>query len=254
VSWRSTLNSVLVTTTGYQVAKRRPPKSAKPLPRHYDAAARAVIADVRPWTMTSPEKLFALMTGVRYVVRHDVPGAIVECGVWRGGSMQAIARTLLAHDAADRPLHLYDTFEGMPPPGDEDRRRDGLTARELLELRPQTSHIWAVAGLDDVREGMAATGYPPELVNYHPGLVEETIPAGAPEEIALLRLDTDWYASTRHELEHLYQRLVTGGIVIFDDYDYWDGAKLAVEEFIEETGIRLFLAPMASGRIAVKPA
>ena len=87
----------------------------------------------------------------------------------------------------------------------------------------------------------------------HPGLVEETIPGAAPERIALLRLDTDWYASTKHELDHLYERVPSGGVVIIDDYDYWEGSRKAVDEFIASTGARLLLAPMGSGRIAIKP-
>ena len=113
--------------------------------------------------------------------------------------------------------------------------------------------VWAIAGLEDVREGMAETGYPADRVHLHPGLVEDTIPREAPEQIALLRLDTDWYSSTLHELEHLYDRVPSGGIVIFDDYGHWLGARQAVDEFLARRGERLLLAPMASGRIAVKP-
>jgi hypothetical protein len=120
-------------------------------------------------------------------------------------------------------------------------------------VRPRTHNVWAIADLDDVRAGMAQVGYPAERVHYHPGLVEETIPAAAPERIALLRLDTDWYASTKHELDHLYDRVQSGGVVIIDDYDYWDGARKAVDEFIAAAGARLLLAPMGSGRITVKP-
>ena len=113
--------------------------------------------------------------------------------------------------------------------------------------------MWAVAGLDDVRAGLAETGYPPDRVHFHAGLVEETIPERAPAQIALLRLDTDWYASTRHELEHLYDRLPSGAPLLIDDYGFWEGARQAVDEFLERTGERLLLVPMASGRIAVKP-
>src|SRR5205814_8544915 len=150
------------------------------------------------------EKLFALVVAVRYVVDHGIAGDIVECGVWRGGSMQAVARVLAARGATDRELHLFDTFEGMPPPTEDDVRQGGPSAAQLLATRPRTAKVWAVAGLEDVRAGMAQVAYPPERIHYHQGLVEETIPQGAPEQIALLRLDTDWYASTRHELDQLY--------------------------------------------------
>ena len=100
---------------------------------------------------------------------------------------------------------------------------------------------------------MVETGYPEERVHFHPGKVEDTIPGRAPERIALLRLDTDWYESTRHELEHLYARVPSGGVLIIDDYATWQGARKAVDEFLERAGERLLLVPIAAGRIAVKP-
>ena len=230
-----------------------PPARRRGLARHYDDEAKATIRSVRRRTMTAEDKLFALIVATRHVADHRIPGAIVECGVWRGGSMQAVARTLLERGAADRELHLFDTFAGMPPPQDVDRRYDGRPAAELLAERDRSRHIWAIADLDDVRAGMAETGYPAARVHLHAGLVEETIPGEAPGEIALLRLDTDWYSSTLHELEHLYDRVPSGGVVVLDDYGHWEGARRAVDEFLGRRGERLLLVPMASGRIAVKP-
>jgi hypothetical protein len=167
--------------------------------------------------------------------------------------MQAIARTLLGRGVTDRDLHLFDTFEGMPPPTEEDRRVAGPPARELLDSSPKTSRLWGIADLDDVRDGMSRTGYPAEHIHYHPGLVEDTLPAQAPETIALLRLDTDWYESTRHELAHLYDRVSPGGVIIIDDYDYWEGSRKAVDEFLAERQLRLLLVPIQATRVAVKP-
>jgi O-methyltransferase len=228
-------------------------QSREGLPPHYDAAARTVIERVGPRTMTQPEKLFALILATRYVVANGIPGDIVECGVWRGGSMQAAALTLLECGDTTRDLHLYDTFEGMTAPQEVDRRVDGESAAELLESSTLDSRVWGVATLDDVRAGMAEIGYPAERIHFHPGPVEETIPREAPESAAILRLDTDWYASTRHELEHLYHRLSPGGVLIIDDYGYWEGSRKATDEFLEQTGARLLLLPAADGRVAVKP-
>jgi len=125
--------------------------------------------------------------------------------------------------------------------------------QQAVARKRKTGAYWAVAGLDDVRAGMAETAYPCERVHFHPGLVEQTIPTQAPDRIALLRLDTDWYESTRHELEHLYDRVPSGGVIVFDDYGFWEGARQVVDEFLERTGARLLLVPMASGRITVKP-
>lgn len=220
---------------------------------HMDEPARRTIRAVRPRTMTADDKLFALIVATRYVVDHGIPGTFVECGVWRGGSQQAVAYTLLERGVTDRDLHLFDTFAGMPQPTAKDRRYDGRPAVELLERSDERAKVWAVASLEDVRAGMAETSYPPERVHFHPGRVEETIPAAAPDQVAILRLDTDWYASTLHELEHLYDRVPSGGVLFFDDYGYWAGAREAVDEFLARTGARLLLAPMASGRFAVKP-
>jgi hypothetical protein len=263
MGWKRAVNAALTRGAGYKLVRaealplKPPPKRAparrRGLPKHWDSEAKQTIRAVRPRTMTAPEKLFALILASRYVVDHGVGGSIVECGVWRGGSMQAVAHTLLARGATDRDLHLFDTFAGMPPPAEADRRHDGTPAAELLTTHPKTAAVWAVASLEDVREGMQDTGYPAERVHFHPGLVEETIPAEAPDRIAILRLDTDWYESTRHELEHLYDRVPSGGVVVFDDYGYWQGARQAVDEFVERTGAPLLLLPMASGRITVKP-
>lgn len=264
MAWKDTVNRALTRATGYQLTRagagaRQPAATAvgkaklAALPKDYDDDAVRTIHDVKPWTMTSPEKLNALILAVRHVVRHKVPGDIVECGVWRGGSMQATARTLLQAGDTSRHLYLFDTFEGMPPPTEEDRRQDGRSAAELMAASARTSGVWAVASLDDVRAGMARTGYPEHLVHYVPGLVEDTVPQQAPEQISVLRLDTDWYASTKHELDTLYPRLVSGGVLLIDDYGWWQGSRKAVDEFLDETGEPLLLLRMAEGRVAVKP-
>jgi O-methyltransferase len=273
MTWKDRVNGSLVRLTGYELTRpvpggrarlgttstkpakaAMPSKAAKPaFPTDYDDEAVATIQAVAPWTMTSPEKLNALILAVRHVVKHKVPGDIVECGVWRGGSMQATARTLIESGDTSRHLYLFDTFEGMPPPTEEDRRHDGQSAAELLAANDRTSGVWAVASLEDVQDGMSQVPYPGEQVHYVPGMVEETVPGKAPEQISVLRLDTDWYASTKHELETLYPRLVPGGVLLIDDYGWWQGSRKAVDEYLEETGEQLLLLRMAEGRVAVKP-
>jgi O-methyltransferase len=235
--------------------RAKPKPKRKALPSDYDDEAKEIVRAVRPWTMTGADKVYALIQAVRYVTRHRIPGDVVECGVWRGGSMQAAARTLLALNDTSRDLHLFDTFDGMPAPSARDvRRSDDRTAEELLaEEERERSLVWAVASLEDVRQGFAQIPYPRERIHFVKGRVEDTIPEHAPDRISILRLDTDWYESTRHELEHLYPRLSPGGVLLLDDYGYWEGAREAVDEFLEETGERLLLVRMASGRLAVKP-
>jgi O-methyltransferase len=224
------------------------------LPADMDDEAKEIIRLVRPYTMTSGDKLFALITAVRHVARVKLEGDIVECGVWRGGSMHAVARTLDGLGDHSRDLYLFDTFDGMPPPSEKDVRMDGRTAQDLLDSSLKTeSSYWAYASLEDVQAGFRDVPYPSERVHFIPGKVEDTIPGQVPDTIALLRLDTDWYDSTRHELEHLYPRLVSGGVLIIDDYGYWQGSRQATEEFLESTGARLLLVRAGTGRIAIKP-
>jgi hypothetical protein len=214
---------------------------------------RAIVERVRPFTLTSVDRVAALCDAVRYLAEARIPGDIVECGVWRGGSSMAIALSLLAAGVRDRNLYLYDTFEGMPPPTEQDRSHDGRTASEQLATSERDAPVWAIAGTDEVARNMAATGYPADRLRLVQGKVEETIPGIAPERIALLRLDTDWYESTRHEFRHLYPRLSVGGVLVIDDYGHWQGARQATDEYFAEHGIRMLLHRIDyTGRIGVK--
>ena len=206
--------------------------------------------------MTTPERLYALIKAVNYVVDAGVQGSIVECGVWRGGSMMAAALTLLRLGRTNMDLYLFDTFEGMSAPTamDVDFRGQSAADRLASERRSKTSELWAYSPLDEVKQNLASTGYCAERIHYVRGRVEDTLPNAAPAQIALLRLDTDWYESTKHELTHLYPRLAKGGVLILDDYGHWAGARTAFDEFAKENGLRLLLNRIDNaGRIAVKP-
>ena len=212
---------------------------------------------VAPFTMTSPERVVALAGLVRHVTRAGIPGAFVECGVWRGGSMMAAARTLLELDVHDRELHLFDTFAGMSAPTEKDV--DSLSRTPAAErlgkaARQEGRSIWCIAGEEDVAANLASTGYPAERVHLVKGKVEDTIPARAPDTIALLRLDTDWYESTRHELAHLYDRLAPGGALVIDDYGYWQGVRAATDELFARLARPPFLHRIDfAGRFCFKP-
>ncbi len=217
----------------------------------------ALLASVDAFTMTSLERRHALLQSVRHIIRHQITGDIVECGVWRGGSMMLVAKALNHAGIQSRDLYLYDTFEGMPPPSEEDQDAMGTPASILMREDAgsrRESHLWAVATLEDVRRNLSSTGYPEARFHYVSGRVEQTIPATIPSSIALLRLDTDWYESTAHELAHLYPRVVSGGIVIIDDYGHWKGARKAVDEFLQSCPDRIFLNRIDNtGRAFVKP-
>ena len=206
-------------------------------------------------TMTSVERLFALYKAIEYLSRHDIRGGFVECGVWRGGSVMMMALALQKFGAR-RNIYCFDTFEGMPPPTSEDIRHDsGESAASILARseRREGDLMWGIAGLDLVKRNVASTGYPMELVSFCKGRVEETIPTSAPPQIALLRLDTDWYESTKHELVHLYPRLVSDGVLIVDDYGFWRGARKAVDEYFRERHEKVLLNRIDdTGRIAIR--
>jgi hypothetical protein len=212
-----------------------------------------IIERVRPFTMTSRARISALCHATRYVARARIPGDVVECGVWRGGSMMAAAITLLA-ESDIRTLHLYDTFEGMPPPTPVDRTvASGTSASVLLEEADRSSKLWGYAAIDEVRSNLESTGYPPHQVRYVVGKVEDTVPVHAPDKISILRLDTDWYESTKHELVQLYPRLSVGGVLIIDDYGFWEGSRKATDEYVAENPSILLHRIDMEGRVAVKP-
>ena len=266
--WKQRINRTLAKTTGYKLVRARKPPAPKPpapkpapkpaapkpeFPADYDEMARPILRAARPYSMTRTEKQYALYLATRHVVQYDIPGAIVECGVWRGGSMHVVARTLLAIEDTTRDLFLFDTFDGMTEPTEKDLTYGGTPVAELLRTQPRTARIWAVASLEDVQQGFEDIPYPRDRIHYVRGPVESTLPGQAPDRIAILRLDTDWYESTKHELVSLYDRLSSGGILIIDDYGTFQGSRQAVDEFVAETGARLLLLPIGPGRIAVKP-
>jgi O-methyltransferase len=215
--------------------------SGQAFPKDFDENDRRLCLEVGPYTMTSPERVFSLARAVEHVVQNRVAGAVVECGVWRGGSMMAVALTLLRLQERDRDLHLFDTFSGMTEPGVEDVKYSGRPAAAILRRSSRKAKVWGVASLEEVRANVLGTQYPEERVHFVRGRVEETLPEHAPERVALLRLDTDWYASTRHELEHLYPRVASGGVVIVDDYGFWKGSRKAVDEYFRAQGLAVLL-------------
>ena len=205
-------------------------------------------------TMTSIERMVALHDAVRHVVAHEIPGDFVECGVWRGGSSMLAALTFAHLDDLSRDLYLFDTFDGMPEPSSLDLDPNGQPALGLWEkTRTDAHNKWCYASLEEVTSNMANTSYPQEQIHLVKGKVEQTLPDHAPQRISILRLDTDWYESTLHELRTLFPRLADGGVLILDDYDHWKGAKQAVDEWLRESEEPILLHRIDhTARIGVK--
>jgi hypothetical protein len=219
-----------------------------------DAGFMTLYEKVRPFTMTSPERLYALYQSVHHVVRHGIQGDFVECGVWKGGSCMMMALTLERLGDTSRRIWLYDTFEGMSEPTEADKQITGESATSLLsqEDRADQTSVWCWSTIEEVRANVASTGFHPDRFVFSKGKVEDTIPASLPDTISLLRLDTDWYESTRHELLHLYPLLSAGGILIIDDFGHWEGAKKAVLEYF--SGQDPFIHRVDyTGRLMIKP-
>jgi O-methyltransferase len=221
---------------------------------------RRIVERALPYTMTGVPRLQALLDAVRYCVRREVPGAFAECGVWRGGSVLAMLLTLQELGVSDRDVYLYDTFEGMTRPTEHDMSEHDAPALETwTDAQQRNMTPWAdyfdpeEVGETAVRETVLSTGYPAERMHLVRGPVEATLPGHAPDRLALLRLDTDWYESTAHELRHLYPRLSDGGVLIIDDYGHWEGARKAVDEYFAGEAAPLLLSRIDyTGRLAVK--
>lgn len=209
----------------------------------------------KEYTMTSKERMYALCQAVKYVVNLKLPGDFVECGVWRGGSSMLIASTLLELGITDRKIYLYDTFTGMSEPTEKDWAiMDDTYASAWLEGNRRKECIaFAFCSLGEVKEKMLLTGYPQDNLVFVEGKVEDTIPNMLPSHISLLRLDTDWFESTYHELKYLFPLLSLGGVVIIDDYGHWAGAKEAVNKYFSENHISILLNRIDyAGRLGIK--
>jgi len=227
--------------------------------------ARPAIDRVRLHTMVAPEGLFTLYQQVTHIDRQEIRGAIVECGIWHGGSVALAAIAHLKHGGGDRDLHLFDSFEGIPQPVAE---LDGARAvREVhgnsksstggeLVVASDYAERGGPGSVDSVRSLLIDVGYDPARIHIHNGWFQDTVPqvAAAIGKIALLRLDGDWYESTKVCLDHLYRHVTPGGFVVIDDYGAYEGCRMAVNEFLDNQTTRPFLSQVNSDIVyLVKP-
>jgi len=244
----------LANRVGLDIVGHHPSEFDPRFPKDFDRNTIETILKVSSYTLTTKERLFALCEAVRYLHKNNILGDIVECGVWRGGSMMAVAHTLLSLEDTSRTLYLFDTFDGMSEPSEKDVSIDGVAASDLLRqnTKDEADQIWCYAPVEQVKQTIASTQYPLDRVEFVKGKVEDTIPSSAPTTISLLRLDTDWYESTKHELVHLFPRISSGGVIIIDDYGWWQGARQAVDEYIAENNIKILLNRIdVTGRIGI---
>lgn len=246
--------SGLASRVGYEIARAPTADNLGHTRPDLEEQFRDLYALCAPYTATSVERMFATWQAVSHIIATGVPGDLVECGVWRGGNAMLMAHTLHAAGDGERALYLYDTFSGMSAPTEKDVGPDGRVLDDWESIRSDQDHpILAYASRADVETNLGRTPLAQSRIHLIEGKVEDTIPATVPERIAVLRLDTDWYESTLHELEHLWPRLVSGGILLIDDYGHWVGARAAVDEFFSGRADAPLLARTDStGRLAVK--
>jgi hypothetical protein len=221
-----------------------------------DEPARDTALKTREYTLLNPEKLYAFIQAIRYVVNNSIEGDVVECGVWRGGAIMAAAMTLRQLDAPERTFYLYDTFAGMSKPSDKDKPMPGTGEIDVEGEFKRTStgedaSDWCYASLEDVKHNLSTLDYSQDRFVYVKGKVEDTLPGVLPGPIAILRLDTDWYESTRQEMEHLMPLLVPKGVLIIDDYYRWAGNKDAVDEYLQQHNIPILLTRVGNSAIGV---
>lgn len=226
--------------------------------KNLDTQAKETVLETREYTLLNPDKLYAFIQSIRYIEKFAVPGAIVECGVWRGGAIMAAALTLNQLGAKDRSFYLYDTFAGMSKPGDKDQPMPGTGAIDLSEEFEKTqtgedSSNWCCASLEDVKNNLSKVHYDQSKFIFVEGKVEDTLPGTLPDSISILRLDTDWYESTKQEMKHLFPLLVPKGVLIIDDYYRWAGNKEAVDEYLEQYDIPILLTRVGNSAIGVRP-
>lgn len=196
-------------------------------------------------TMCSKKRVEVLAEAIHYIVDNDVPGDFVECGTWRGGLAALMLHNITMH-CLDKKIYIYDTFEGMPEPGENDCN----TSKRMYE---ENKGDWCKAGLDVVQsvlEEIASTYN--HYCTFVVGKVEDTLDATHPNNIALARLDTDWYSSTKKELEVLYPLVVSNGFVLIDDYSDWNGCKQAVDDYLATLDKTTYTMQLADGSLVIQ--
>ena len=194
---------------------------------------------VQAYTMSNPDPIYSLISATRSIVENDIAGDFVECGTWSGGCSMAIALALIELGDTRRIIWIYDTFAGMTEPGAIDVTYGDKKMAALPHWKERNGSSfgsdWAKISLNSVKENLRSTNYPMENIKFIEGNVLETLDHSFPNKIALLRLDTDWYDSTKKEITVLYPKLSLGGVCIVDDYGAWAGSKQAIDEFLSET-------------------
>jgi len=192
-------------------------------------------------TMISYQRMFANMLVAKNIIQNNIEGDFIECGVWKGGST-LLVKLLFDEYKINNRVWLFDTFEGMTEPSIEDvKSTTGENAINKFLISKKNEYVdWCYASIEEVQKNFVEAGVNLSNCNFIKGDVENTIPKEAKniDKISFLRLDTDWYESTKIELKYLYPKIIKKGFLIIDDYGRWDGSKKAVDEYFEKMKIQ----------------
>lgn len=241
---------------GLEIRRTRPIFFDAPMPVELSPTEREIVEYIinERLTMVSKERLYTTVMACKHALERDIEGDFVECGVWRGGNAMAAAEVFKLYKS-DKSVWLFDTFLGMTAPTESDvRASDGESAqKQYISKQKETHNEWCFASIDDVRRNFMNRGLTSNI-NFIQGDVCKTLNMRIlPNKISVLRLDTDWYESTKIELEVLYPKLSIGGCLIIDDYGHWSGSQKATDEYFEKNKNRPFLQYTDStGRVGVK--
>lgn len=239
---------------GYEL---RPKGLGKRYALEYRIEDNAKLELIRSKTMLSDLEIGTLYNQAIYCDQKGINGAFVECGVWKGGAVGVMVLANLNYGTQRRRIHLFDAFDDICEPDPEIDGEQAVDDVAKLAGKPVanlTGKISPIKGVYDSRGGHGTVEecrellvdklrYSPEFLSFHKGWFQETLPLSSHEinQIAILRLDADWHASTSVCLNHLYDKVVEGGVIIIDDYGRYDGCKKAVDEFLDQRGIKVFL-------------
>lgn len=206
-------------------------------------------------TMGSIEKLIDTALACKYILNKNIDGDFVECGVWRGGH-SILAKKILELNNSNKKVWMFDTFSGMTEPTEVDKKfssKDKAIKKYTETLNNDFSR-WCYSSIEEVKDNCKKASLNLTGINFIKGdILDKLENTKLPNKISFLRLDTDWYESTKKELEYLYPLLVKHGVITIDDYGSWEGSKKAVDEYFLKNNIHLFLQAVThSQRTAIK--